>query len=101
MSGPKERPGDPLTRAGVALYAFVFLAPVVALGWLYFADPFGWFGGIRINKASAIVLVIAAPVILILLLLVSFLLYAVLSTVLEALGVQLTRPAAPGSIRPG
>ena len=93
MPEPTPRPAQTHTVLGNVLFAFVVIAPLVAMGWLLY-DPYGWFDGIRVNQASGLILLVAVPVILVVLYFAAFLVWAVLTSALEYIGVPLSRPAA-------
>jgi hypothetical protein len=86
---------EPRTESTAIDNILVVISIVLAFGallWVGVQVP-GWLEGARINKASGMILVVGAVVILFLAFIGAAIFYAVTATLLEALGVKLKRPA--------
>ena len=100
---PRDAPLAKSSSAENALITFCFVVALALLIWVI-AGPLDWFSGWRINKAAATLLfIVGIPAALIGLLLVTFLLFAGISGMLELAGVKIGLPAppAPPSSAPG
>ena len=83
------------TRAGRGLFVFVMLAGAIALGWAFWSLP-GWVERWQPGPVMGLLVTVVLGFLLVLgMFLAAGMLYAILSSVLEFLGIKVEGPAAP------